>query len=104
MPAYVIAKIHVTDAEIFERYKLLSSAAVDAHGCRFLIRGGHFEAVEGIWPPERMTVIEFPSWESAMSYVSSDEYGRARTVRRDAASVDMIVVHGVGSCSCSRSS
>jgi uncharacterized protein (DUF1330 family) len=95
MSAYVIANLRVSDAKQFERYKMLSTAAVNAHAGRFLIRGGRFETVEGEWNLNRLTVIEFSSWESAMAFVGSAEYGQARDTRRDAASVQMIVVEGV---------
>jgi len=94
MAAYVIANIRVTDPEKFERYKVLSTAAVKAHGGRFLVRGGRSETVEGVWKPNRLTVIEFPSWDAATNYVGSADYGQAREARSDAASVDMIVVEG----------
>lgn len=45
--AYVIANIRVTDPEKFHQYKRLSTAAVQTHGGRFLIRGGRLESVEG---------------------------------------------------------
>jgi uncharacterized protein (DUF1330 family) len=95
MAAYVIANIHVTDSGKFERYKVLSTAAVKAHGGRFLIRGGRAESVEGTWKPDRLTVIEFPSWDAATNYVDSHDYGQAREARRGIASVDMIVVEGL---------
>jgi uncharacterized protein (DUF1330 family) len=95
MTAYIIANIHVTDPEGFERYKTLSTAAVGAHGGRFLIRGGRSQSVEGTWTPHRLTVIEFPSWEVATDYVNSNDYGQAREARRGIASVHMIVVEGL---------
>jgi uncharacterized protein (DUF1330 family) len=94
MAAYVIADIKITDPGKFERYKALATAAVKAHRGRFLIRGGRSEAVEGAWKPNRLTVIEFPSWDAARNYVDSTDYGQAREARRGAASVDMIVVEG----------
>jgi uncharacterized protein (DUF1330 family) len=95
MAAYIIANLRVTDPEKFDRYKVLSNAAVKAHGGRFLIRGGRSETLEGAWSPNRMTVIEFPSWEAATSYVHSVDYAQAREAREEAATVEMIVVQGV---------
>ena len=95
MAAYVIANLLVTDPERFELYKILSAVAVKAHGGRFLIRGGRLETVEGAWTPNRLTVIEFPSWEAATTYVHSSEYALAREARTKAASVDMLVVEGL---------
>ena len=93
--AYVIANIRVTDPEKFDEYKRLSTAAVQAHGGRFLIRGGRVVSLEGTWTPNRLTVSEFPSSEKAETFVRSAEYSRAREARRDAAFFDMIVVEGV---------
>ena len=90
MRAYVIANIRVTDPAEF----VLSTAAVEAHGGRFLVRGGRSETVEGAWKPIRLTVIEFPSWDAATHYIRSADYGLARRARSGAASVDMIVVEG----------
>lgn len=93
--AYVIANIRVTDPEKFDEYKRLSTAAVQAHGGRFLIRGGRVASLEGTWTPSRLTVIEFPSSEKAETFVRSTDYRRAREARQDAAFFDMIVVEGI---------
>ena len=93
--AYVVANIRVSNPEKFEEYKRLSTAAVHAHGGRFLIRGGKVVSVEGTWTPNRLTVIEFSSWENAEKFVRSAEYSQARAARRDAAFFDMIVVEGI---------
>jgi uncharacterized protein (DUF1330 family) len=95
MPAYIIANLKVSDPQQFERYKALSTAAVKAHAGRFIVRGGRFESVEGGWVPDRLTVIEFPTWESAMAFVHSAEYSQARVTRQEAATVQMILVEGV---------
>lgn len=95
MSAYIIADLRVFDPSKFEHYKVLSTAAVKAHAGRFLIRGGRFKVVEGEWTLNRVTVIEFPSWEAAMAFVRSAEYAQARKARQDAASVQMTVINGV---------
>lgn len=40
MPAYVIANIRVKDPEGYKEYRQLSGPALEAHGGRFLVRGG----------------------------------------------------------------
>ena len=92
MTALVISNIRVTDAAVFETYKILSAEAAACHGGRFLVRGGRTEAVEGTWRPERLTVIEFPSWQAATGFVHSIEYDRAREARQGAAFFDMVIV------------
>ena len=38
MSAYVIVEIEITDPELYERYKQLAPATVQAHGGRYLAR------------------------------------------------------------------
>lgn len=95
MTAYVIANIRIINPVLFEPYKALSTIAVKSYGGHFLVRGGRTESAEGTWDPDRLTVIEFPSWERASAYVHSEEYGKAREARRAAAFFDMIIVEGI---------
>ena len=49
MPAYVIVETDVSDPERYEHYKTAASAAVTAHGGRYLVRGGEQDVLEGDW-------------------------------------------------------
>ena len=40
MSAYIVADIDITDAELYEQYKPLASAAIEKYGARPLVRGG----------------------------------------------------------------
>ncbi|MDE2440044.1 MAG: DUF1330 domain-containing protein [Betaproteobacteria bacterium] len=93
---YVVAEVKVHDADAIARYRLLSQAAVEQYGGRFLIRGGASQILEGKWsPPERMIVVEFESVAQAKRFYDSAEYQAARKVREHIAEMNMLVISGV---------
>ena len=94
MPAYIIARIQVTDWERYRQYTQATPAAIAKFGGRFIVRGGETITLEG--PPEtaRLVVIEFPSLDQAKAFYHSEEYARARKLREGAATGQFLVVAG----------
>ena len=97
MAALIIVDIEVTDPVRYEDYKRLASAAIAAHGGRYLVRGGRSEVLDGDWTPRRLVVLEFDSVGQAKAWRSSPEYAEAKKVREECARANMIVVEGVTS-------
>jgi uncharacterized protein (DUF1330 family) len=95
MSAYVIVEVDVTDPEQYARYRQAVPASLDAHGGRFLARGGETSSLEGDWQPKRIVVIEFDDLEAAKRWYDSPEYREARDIRAGAATLRMIAVAGV---------
>lgn len=95
MPAYILAEIEIHDYEIYESYKKLTPASLDAFEGRFVVRGGKTETLEGEWNPTRLVVIEFPNLEKARSWWNSDMYSEAKAIRQKATHTQMILVEGV---------
>ena len=95
MPAYVIARINVTDPEKYEGYKALSPGAIAAHGGRFLARGGDVAILEGEPEDRRVVIVEFPSMEQAKTFYDSPEYREARAAREGAAEGQFLLVDGL---------
>lgn len=62
-------------------------------GGRYVTRGGKTEVVEGK-NRSRVVVLEFPSYESAMTCYRSREYAKAITLRQANADADPIVIEG----------
>lgn len=94
--SYIVAEVKAHDADAMARYRLMSQAAVEQYGGRFLVRGGAAEILEGKWtPPQRMVVVEFDSVEQARRFYDSTEYQAARKVRENAAEMNMLVIAGV---------
>jgi uncharacterized protein (DUF1330 family) len=93
---YIVAEVKVHDADAMARYRLLSQAAVEQYGGRFLVRGGASEILEGKWsPPQRMIVVEFDSVDQAKHFYDSSEYQAARKVREHVAEMNMLVISGI---------
>jgi len=93
---YIVAEVKVHDADAMARYRLMSQAAVEQYGGRFLVRGGAAEILEGKWtPPQRMVVVEFDTVDQAKRFYDSAEYQAARKVRQNAAEMNMLVIAGV---------
>jgi len=95
MAALVIVNINITDPVRYEEYKRIAAPTVVAHGGRYVVRGGRFEALEGAWRPGRIVVLEFPSLERAKEWWESDSYRPAKELRHACAKTEMLLVEGV---------
>ena len=95
MPAYIVVDSEVTDPERFAEYRERATAAVEAHGGRYIARGGAIEPLEGDWAPSRITLLEFPDLETVRRFYDSPEYRHARDAREGAATFRMVATEGV---------
>lgn len=95
MTAYLIARIDVTDPDRYENYKALAPAAIEAHGGRYLARGGAHETLEGEPEQRRVVVLEFPDMDAARAFYDSPEYTAAKQAREGAATGQFLVVEGL---------
>lgn len=91
---YVIADIEVTEPDVYEDYKRLSSAAAEKYHGRWLVRGGAVDVLEGDWEPRRLVVVEFEDEEAARRWYSSPEYAEAKAVRLRSAQSSFLLVRG----------
>jgi uncharacterized protein (DUF1330 family) len=90
---YTIVRIDITDPEAYARYAKVATEAIQKHGGRALVRGGRFEAVEGV-ARARNVVVEFDSFEAARAFYFSSEYQQAKAMREGAATVEYVLVEG----------
>ena len=58
------------------------------------MRGGPVETLEGTKEKRRIVIIEFPSRERAQAFYHCPEYLRARKLRENAATGEMVLVDG----------
>jgi len=94
MPAYLIARVRVTDPERYREYAALAPEAIARYGGRYLVRGGPITPLEGPEERDRIVVVEFPSMEHARKFWSSPEYELAKTRREGAATGQFLLVEG----------
>ena len=90
---YWIVRVDVADQQKYNAYIAANAAPLHAHGARFLVRGGKFEAVEG-GSRTRNAVIEFPTYQAALDCWKSAGYQAAIKLRRDVSTIDLIVIEG----------
>jgi uncharacterized protein (DUF1330 family) len=90
---YWIGRVDVQDPEAYKAYMEANGAAFAKFGARFVVRGCHFEAVEG-GSRARNVVIEFPSYQAALDCWNSPEYKAAKAKRDSHAVADIIVIEG----------
>jgi uncharacterized protein (DUF1330 family) len=95
MPAYIIARVRVTDPNKYEEYKALTPAAIAAGGGKFIARGGRVKTLEGEPEDRRVLVIEFPTFDKAEAFYASAQYQAAKAKREGAAEGQFIIVDGV---------
>ena len=91
---YVIAHAEVTNPEKWAEYVAKSKVALDKFGGTPIVRGGRHRIMEGKGTA-RNVVLEFPSYEAAEGYATSQEYAEAKKLREGAGTIDITVVEGV---------
>ena len=84
----------VFDQEVFAEFAPKIVEAVQAHGGRFLMRGGTTEVIEGDWNPDRVVMMEFDSFERAQAFVRSTDYTSLNDLRSRCMHSKVIVVEG----------
>lgn len=90
---YWVASIDVTDVDGYKAYVAANAEAFRKFGAKFLIRGGQSEPVEGKLR-SRVVVIEFPSYEAALTCYRSPEYQKAKALRIGKGVGEIVVVEG----------
>jgi uncharacterized protein (DUF1330 family) len=93
MPGYIILNADVTDPAGYEEFKHLAEQAIARYDGRYLARGGALEAPEGDWL-SRIVLLEFPSYDAALTFYRSEAYGAAKAVRLRCAVSRVALVKG----------
>lgn len=90
---YWIIRVDVNDQEQFKLYADAANVALKKYNAKFLARAGRFENPEGT-TRLRNTVIEFPSYESAVNCWHSVEYQEAIKLRLPVSTMDLVIIEG----------
>ncbi len=90
---YWIVQMDVSDPEGYKPYMAAAPPVVGRFGGRFLVRGGNREITEGR-ARSRGVVLEFPSYDAALTCYHSPEYQAAKKLRDGKAEFDLVVVEG----------
>lgn len=93
MTAYWIAHSEVTDPDAYGEYAARATAAIEAHGGKFLARASRTIWLEGN-ERARNVVVQFPSVEDAERCYRSEAYQEALSFAKNAAIRDLCIVEG----------
>lgn len=92
-PAYLIAEIDVTDANLYQAYQAKGGPLYGQFGARFVARGGRVDAFAGD-PPKRAIVAVFDSLEKAQAFRDSPAYQELIPVRDKSSKFRAYVLEG----------
>lgn len=90
---YLIARIDLTDPEVYARYAAETPGLAARHGGRFIVRAGRYEAKEG---PSRTrnVVIEFPDYASALAFYDDPDYRAILPLALAGSEREIVIVEG----------
>lgn len=92
---YWIGMVEVRDPDGHMAYVAAARPAFEAHGARFLARGGASTEMEGALGRTRQVVVEFPSYQAALDCWNSETYQAARSHRETASIVTIVITEGL---------
>ena len=94
MPAYWVARAKITDPTTYKKYTDRVPEIVSRYGGKILARGGRYRILDGPENFQRFVVIEFPTFEQAVTCFESPEYQEASVFRRAGGVVELVIVEG----------
>ncbi|HEY9536078.1 MAG TPA: DUF1330 domain-containing protein [Kiloniellaceae bacterium] len=94
MTAYLIAQLTIADPAGFEAYREVVPPVIEAHGGRYLARGGSLTKLEGEAGGPCVIVLEFGDRAAAERFYNSPEYQKILPLRLRAASGSVFIVDG----------
>lgn len=95
MPAYLLARIVVTQEGGWSAYRAEVGPLATRFGGRYLVRGGKLEVLEGSHDGRSLVIFEFPSMQAIHKFWASPEYLELKKLREGAANLDVWAVPGV---------
>ncbi len=90
---YWVVRVSVQNEEKYPDYLAAAKPAFEKFGANFLVRGGSYEAREGV-ARDRNVVVEFKDYATAQACYESPEYQAAKRIRNANAEADFIIVEG----------
>ena len=94
MAVYMVIEIEVHDPETYAEYMHRIPETVEKYGGRYLVRGGPVLALTGDWRPERIVIVEFPTFQQMWTWNASPEYQELAPMRIQSAKTRAIALEG----------
>ena len=88
-----MAQVDVDDLDTYKKYIEANAGPFAEYGARFLVRGGQKQVAEG-QSRDRIVVLEFDSYETALACYNSPGYQDAKAIRDPVSTGDLVIVEG----------
>ncbi len=95
MSAYTIVDLDIFDIEDYLRYQHALKPLLEEAGGRYLARGGEYTVLAGDCQPQRLVLLEFPSYDALIEFYQSDAYQALEPQRRACCRARIIGVEGL---------
>ena len=95
MPAYMIAKVQIDDAEEYKKYQQQVVPTIQRYDGQILAVEAEPVVVEGEWTGSYTVLIQWPSVERAQEWYDSDIYVEPKALRHRTASADLVFLRGL---------
>ena len=94
MSGYLIAQLYVKNLDLYKNYIEKVTPLVKKCGGEYIVRSGKYKIVQGKWEYPRNVIIKFPSYQDALDFYKSDEYGPIKKIREDNSNGNIIIIEG----------
>ena len=94
IPAYIVARVDITDREQYQHYLKAAPPIIEQYGGTVIARSEAPISLEGPYENRRIVILQFPSVAKAQEFYHSPEYRKARKLREGAAKGELIVIGG----------
>lgn len=91
MSVYLIVDSKLKDPVKYQRFIKQNIHVVEQYGGRYHVRGGNIRTF-GSWKPESIAVIEFPTYDHIVRWLTSPEYEIIAHLLEEGAEPQAIVI------------
>jgi uncharacterized protein (DUF1330 family) len=95
MTVYIVAQLKFTQREHYDRYQARFADVFAKFNGRLLVADEQVEVFEGVWPRDKIVVLEFPDRASAVAFQDSADYRAIAIDRKAGADAVVLLARGL---------
>jgi len=96
MSVYIIARFNIHDRSEYDKYSAGFLEVFEKFDGKMLSIDEDPMVLAGAWDDTRSVIIEFPSKESALAWLTSDDYQAIARHRNAGSTANSVLVEGLG--------
>mgnify|MGYP003388783182 FL=1 len=96
MSVYIIARFNIHDRSEYDKYSAGFLEVFEKFDGKMLSVDEDPMVLAGAWDDTRSVIIEFPSKESALAWLTSDDYQAIAKHRNAGSTANSVLVEGLG--------